>query len=397
MKKRLAYILLLILSIISFLTTNLQPTAYANKEKEEQNIEDEVDKRLNDLNLNEFEKFFNELQNESLKTFGRSVKQMISDVIYNKQPFNMATIYDSLLKAFFNQLVKTAPMVMTILIIAILLGVFKGLSSGFSKAQTQKMIYIACYGAILSILSIALGSIVVDVKNTINDMDTLMGIVFPILITLTAALGGAGSVAVYQPMMAVLTTVILKIINIFIMPLFMASVIFGMVGNLSSNVKLEKLTAATKSIAEWSLGIIFSLFVAVLTAQGVTGAAFDSVSVKSAKFALSSYVPILGGYLSEGFDLVMASCVLIKNALGLCSIIILMFIVFVPVIKILVLMFSLRLAAAIIEPISDEKIASLLYTTSKNLVTLIVILLGFAFMFFVMVMLIILTCNFGVI
>lgn len=65
MKKRLAYILLLILSIISFLTTNLQPTAYANKEKEEQNIEDEVDKRLNDLNLNEFEKFFNELQNES--------------------------------------------------------------------------------------------------------------------------------------------------------------------------------------------------------------------------------------------------------------------------------------------------------------------------------------------
>ena len=271
------------------------------------------------------------------------------------------------------------------------------MSSGFSKAQTQKMIYIACYGAILSILSIALGSIVVDVKNTINDMDTLMGIVFPILITLTAALGGAGSVAVYQPMMAVLTTVILKIINIFIMPLFMASVIFGMVGNLSSNVKLEKLTAATKSIAEWSLGIIFSLFVAVLTAQGVTGAAFDSVSVKSAKFALSSYVPILGGYLSEGFDLVMASCVLIKNALGLCSIIILMFIVFVPVIKILVLMFSLRLAAAIIEPISDEKIASLLYTTSKNLVTLIVILLGFAFMFFVMVMLIILTCNFGVI
>ena len=202
MKKRLAYILLLILSIISFLTTNLQPTAYANKEKEEQNIEDEVDKRLNDLNLNEFEKFFNELQNESLKTFGRSVKQMISDVIYNKQPFNMATIYDSLLKAFFNQLVKTAPMVMTILIIAILLGVFKGLSSGFSKAQTQKMIYNACYGAILSILSIALGSIGVDVKNTINDMDTLMGIVFPILITLTAAFGGAGTVALNPPMKA---------------------------------------------------------------------------------------------------------------------------------------------------------------------------------------------------
>ena len=138
------------------------------------------------------------------------------------------------------------------------------------------------------------------------------------------------------------------------------------------------------------------MFVGFITLEGITGATFDTVTVKSTKFALSSYVPILGGYLSDGFDLVMASCVLIKNAVGLTAIILLFFIAIVPVLKILVLSLSLRLASAIIEPISDNKISDLLFSVSKNLILLVVVLLGFAFVVFIVIMLIIYTCNFGV-
>lgn len=360
-------------------------------------IGQEVENRINELNLNEFEMFFQQLEDEYLKSMGASLKDILRGIIDGKTKLDINTVFNSIVKMLLNSVLKMAPMMIIIIIISILFGMFSGLSSGFAKASTNQIIYIVCYGAIITILGYAIADIVISVKKTITAMDTLMSYAFPLLLTLTSALGGVGSAAVYQPLMTVMTTLMVKLINVFILPLFIASTVFGIVGNLSDSIKLEKLNKTTKSIAEWTLGIIFSLFVTFITAQGITGTAFDTVTIKSAKFALSSYVPILGGYLSEGFDLVLASCVVIKNAVGLCSIILLFFIVLAPLVKIIALIFALRIASAIVEPVSDPRISNLLYTTSKNLVTLVAIVAGFAFLFFIMVMLIIITCNFGVI
>jgi stage III sporulation protein AE len=377
-----------------------EETAYAETNKEQdvsKKINNEIENRINELNLNEFEIFFQQLEEDYLKSMGSSLKEIIRGIIDGKTKLDINIVFNSIVKMFFNSILKIVPMMIIIIIIAILFGMFSGLISGFSKASTNQIIYIVCYGAIITILGYAIADIIISVKKTIDAMDKLMSFCFPLLLTLTSALGGVGSAAVYQPLMTVMTTVMIKLINVFILPLFIASVVFGIVGNLSDNIKLEKLHKTTKSLSEWTLGIMFSLFVTFITAQGITGTAFDTVTIKSAKFALSSYVPILGGYLSEGFDLVLASCVVIKNALGLCSIILLFFIVLAPLVKIMALIFALRLASAIVEPISDARISNMLYTTSKNLVTLVAIVAGFAFLFFIMVMLIIITCNFGVI
>lgn len=393
--KKIIFIFILIMLLIP-----QGGSTFAETQEEEEaakKIGQEVENRINELNLNEFEMFFQQLEDEYLKSIGASLKDIMRGIIDGKTKLDINTVFNSMVKMLLNSVLKMAPMMIIIIIIAILYGIFSGLSSGFAKASTNQIIYIVCYGAIITILGYAIADIVISVKRTISAMDTLMGFAFPLLLTLTSALGGVGSAAVYQPLMTVMTTLMVKLINVFILPLFIASVVFGIVGNLSDSIKLEKLNKTTKSISEWTLGIIFSLFVAFITAQGITGTAFDTVTIKSAKFALSSYVPILGGYLSEGFDLVLASCVVIKNALGLCSIIILFFIVLAPLVKIIALIFALRIASAIIEPVSDTRISNLLYTTSKNLVTLVAIVAGFAFLFFIMVMLIIITCNFGVI
>lgn len=403
--KRIVVIFLIFLTIIVFNVIEdnyaISPQdncAYAiSQEDVENKINSEIDNRLDELDLNEFELFFQELADENLKTIGTTLRQIIKDIISNNRKLDLNTAIDIIVNVFLREIVKSLPLVITIVIIAILFGMFSGLTSEFSKDSTRQIIYLVCYGAIISILGYAITSSVIAVKSTINQLDNVMSLAFPILLTLTTALGGATTATIYQPVMTIMVTLMIRIINVVILPLFIAATVFGIVGNLSDNVKLDKLTKTTKSISEWILGILFSLFITYITAQGIAGSAFDTVSIKSAKFALSSYVPILGGYLSEGFDLVLASCVIIKNAIGLCSILLLFFIILVPILKILTLVFALRIASAIVESVSDEKMANLLYATSKNLVTLIVILLGLSFLFLVVIMLIIMTANFGVI
>ena len=52
-------------------------------------------------------------------------------------------------------------------------------------------------------------------------------------------------------------------------------------------------------------------------------------------FVLSGYVPILGGYLSQGFDLISAGCVLIKNSIGMIGIIAVLYLVLKPILQFL--------------------------------------------------------------
>jgi stage III sporulation protein AE len=185
------------------------------------------------------------------------------------------------------------------------------------------------------------------------------------------------------------------VIEVVIFPLFYATLVFGLISEMTDNVKLVKFTKTSKSAANWILGIMFSIFITFTTAQGITGASFDSLATRGAKYALSSYVPVIGNYLKEGFDLVLASCIVIKNALGLSAIIVLVYLAIIPIIKILTLIFTFKILSAIMEPISDKKFANMLYSTSNALTVLVTIVICITFTLLIMFMLIIYTCNWG--
>ena len=40
---------------------------------------------------------------------------------------------------------------------------------------------------------------------------------------------------------------------------------------------------------------------------------FDGISIRATKFAIKSYIPIIGGYLSDGLDFIVLSSILRKD------------------------------------------------------------------------------------
>ena len=164
-------------------------------------------------------------------------------------------------------------------------------------------------------------------------------------------------------------------------------------GNLSGTVKLGGAAKFCLSAAKWVLYTTFFLFLAFLSVQGITAAIYDNVSVRAAKFALSKYVPIIGGYLSEGFNVILAGSVLIKNAVGMTAVLILLMTVVPILIKIIVVSLSLKLAGAITEPLEGGKITSLLNSISGAINLLVAVVCGLAFIYFVFLILLIASGN----
>lgn len=367
--------------------------AAENEVREE--LEEKVSEGLDAIDFSELEEWAKQYGADA--AFSQGVEEMVRAVLNGEFTLGAERLSSVILNAVTGGIKSCIPAFAAIFAIAVMTSMMQGLSSGFLKDNTREIVHFACYAAIIVILSVQITAVVIQVKEIVEGMCGFMQAVFPVLLTLITVLGSSAA-GVYSPLMAALSVGIGSVISSLVLPCFVAAVVLSIVGNISSNIKLGRLTKFFKSVAVFVLAGAFSLFAAFLTMQGLTGGIADSISVKTAKFAVQSYIPILGGYLSDGLDLALTGIILIKNAFGLVSVLVLFACVAVPVVQTAVFTLGLKLTAGLCEPIcSDKRISDLLYGVSKNTSLLIAAPSGMAFMFIILVMLIIGTCNAGVI
>jgi stage III sporulation protein AE len=350
--------------------------------------------RIDSLDTDLFEKFLTSLDEEQRQALGfEDLKGFLRGLTEGKTDNFFENFVGSLLKSLGKYFAGFLPSILAIIAVSLLKSMLSGMTSGFQKTGTTEIVHVVCYGVVVVLLSSSLVSVVKTTATTIHNMTAFAEGVFPVLLTLLAGLGSTTGVATYQPMMAVLGGGVMKVVTTVILPAFVACAVFAVVGNLSKNVKLSKMNKMLKSASSWLIGIVFGLYGTFLTVGGISGGIIDKVGYNAAKFALSSYVPILGGYLSDGFDLISASVVLVKNAFGHTAVIVLVGIVLFPLLKIVIFTLSLRLASAVVEPIGDDRVSTVLTSVADNASLLMSALAGVGFMFFVLIMLIIGSFN----
>lgn len=360
-------------------------------------LEDNLSKYSDKIDYSDLDEYINSLQEDAGSLFSYGFKKFVDDMVRGEFNSGYTDFWSMVLKLLTINIASLIPVLASIVAIGVLCSMSSSLASGFMKKSTIEIIHFVCYAMIIILVVTTLTSVASMATKTVNNLNTLIDIIFPIMLTLVTALGGSVTVTVYQGSLAIMSSLITTIISKLIIPAFLAVIVFSIVGNISSNIKLDKLSATIKNSAEWLMGISFGLYMIILAFQGVGGAAFDGISVKAMKFMVSSYVPILGGYLSEGFDVIMASCVLIKNAVGITSVMLILVTILSPVIKIIVLTIGLKFAAAILEPLGDKRISDFLFLVSKSTTLLISAILGTGLILIASIMLLIVTCNGGVI
>ncbi|MGN0765186.1 MAG: hypothetical protein ACI4MO_01700 [Christensenellales bacterium] len=391
MKKILCKILVILSLLLSIIA--IVGLCVAESDDPEQQLIDNVEQNTEELDLGSLQSLLQGLDSD---LFG-NLKDTIIAIAQGEQKLTYDDAVKVITQRVFSAITGVLPIVVSIVGISLITSLLNGLTSGFLSNPTKELIGFVSYCAIAVIILTRTMSLVNNTAEIIGAIKQFMQLVFPILLTIITVVGGANSGAVFQPMMSVLTTSITTFVVQIIMPMVVVVIVFTMISSLSSGVKLSKLTSFFSSGIKYALTAVFSLFVTFLTAQGLTGGIIDTVSIKTAKFAMQSYVPIVGGYLSDGFDLMMASFVLIKNSLGLISLFALLIMIASPLVNIIVFSLGLKLASGIIEPIGDSKISKMLFDLSKNVNILLAIILGVAFMFVITIMLIIYACNLGVV
>lgn len=391
--KRVFIILFFIIMFCPFTVDRSGQRAYA--EEEEPDINETVNTVVNELDTSSYDEFIDYLKGKEGSIFNETIKTLIQEVLSGNVRYDFSYFKDYCIKLLLGELGDVLPELILMIIIAFFTGILENVSSGFAKKDVRKIVYLACYALVITIIGFMVSKSIVRSVETFEILEKFADGCMPVLLTVLSSIGGSASAGIYQPFVLIFGSVLIKMIKVVIMPLFYTTFVFGIVGNLSDDLHLEKITKGVKSVAQWILGIAFGLFMTLLTAQGITGASFDGLASRGAKFALSGYVPIVGNYLKEGFDIVVASCIVVKNSLGLCSVIILLFAILAPIIRVVVMILGFKITSGIMEPIADRKFAAAVNSSAESMKILIVALLCASFALLIVIMMIIFSCNFG--
>ncbi|MDR0383775.1 MAG: stage III sporulation protein AE [Christensenellaceae bacterium] len=314
------------------------------------------------------------------ENFIDKIGEILSGEFFTQYP----DLFSGIIALLGSMVIAVLPVITLIVAITILCGFI---------SNNNQIVHFVAYAAVILVVVGTVADLIKMTGDTINGIKTQIDVIFPIILTLMVASGANASAGVYQPAIALLSSAITQIFSYVVLPLFIISFAFSVVSHISPNAKLDRFVTFFNSLFKWLVGICFTVFIGFMTVNGITAGSFDSVSIRAGKLTASTYIPIVGGYLSQGFDLIMASSVLIKNAVGLGGILLLLGIVLSPIIKIIVFSLAIKLASALVQPIADSKISNFLNSIGKCFGMLISCLLGVTFMYFVSLALLMMTGN----
>lgn len=367
---------------------------YAEEITTEDEFNEQLDETINNFDYSILDKILDSLVDESKTIFGEfDFASKVKTLIDGDFKDDSGTFINACLGLIFDDILEFLPILCMIVAIAILCGFVGQLQTTIGGKSLNDVIHFVCYGIIIAIVATMVFEVVSLTSDALISIKTQMEIIFPILLTLIASVGGSVSVSVFQPSIVLLTSGVMQIFNNIIMPIFIVTIVFIIAQNISKNVQFTKFTNFFQSAFKWILGSVFTIFFAFLSINGIVANTYDGISIRTAKFTMKSYIPFVGGYLSDGFDLILSSSVLIKNAIGATGLLLLIATVALPIIKILILIFGFKLTSAILEPIADSRISSFIFSVGKALNMLVACLLAVSFMYLLSVGVLMCTCN----
>lgn len=295
------------------------------------------------------------------------------------------TISKAVLSIIFKEVKSVLQLVISIVTIAIICSLLKNLQDAFSDESISQVAFYACYALMIMVLSKSFIISISVAKGVIVDISNFMAALLPILITMIGLSGGLTQAATLDPIVLAAVVLIPRIYSDIIIPMILMGFVLEFANNLSTEHKITNLCGLLKQCTLWFQGILITVFIGLLTIRGITSNTIDAVTLKTAKFAIDNFIPIVGKTFSDAITSVAGYSLIIKNAVSSIGLVVIILILLYPIIKLILMSFIYKLASALVEPISDSRITKSLEAAGSSMVLITSCVLTVSLMFFILI------------
>lgn len=326
----------------------------------------------------------------------RVYNDSVDKAMSGKLNLNGAHILNSVGDILMGEVKDCAGDMTLMLIVAALSGIITTVSKSFETKGMGEAAFFTCFtllsAAAVKCFHTALGY-GSDVIGSMTDFITKLT---PVVMLTLAAGGATVSAAAFQPVLSGAVYVVTLLTDKCLIPLATFGAVLSVAGNINEDIGMGRFIKLVKSLSVWIITAVMTVFTGITAVYGMSSPSLDAVGGKAAKYAVSTVVPVVGGFLSDTMETVVASARLMKNSVGTAGIIALCVIVFMPAIKIGVIQLMLKITAAVAEPLTDKRISAMMWSVSESVTMVFAMVAMVAVMFILNIGIIMAATNLGV-
>ena len=304
--------------------------------------------------------------------------------------------YNSIVSVIVNSFKKYISSSLKIIIILLSIILLYKLFESFCAdkyVDIKKVVRMVFTLIIVLILVSLLKDLSVEVRDVVLNIFKFCEILFPILLSLVLVSGASVSYASYTSLSVLVLETCSYVFTYLLIPLALLIMVFSLASFVFSKDTLSNIVDLLKTIFKYLVIIMVGVFGLFSSVSVISSGMKDGMSLKLTKYAIKNYVPVLGGYISDGFDIVKSSSVIIKNAFGLCGILILFFNILSPLIMYVCLIVVFKLLSIIVSFLDENSFVNIFSGVSKSVSYFVTVLCGLFLILLVFLYMIIISVS----
>jgi stage III sporulation protein AE len=317
-----------------------------------------------------------------------SIEELITDSVTGKLDLSIENMINTFLKILFSEIYSNSAIMKQLLIIVLLAAILKNLADSFSNKSVGELGFYVTYTVIVMYLLTSFYVAIEIVKDVIINLTSFMQVSMPFMMALMTMTGNVTSSYVFSPIIFFAINFITVLVQIIIAPAIILAASLQIVNYLTEKEILTKFSDLLKDSCTMAIKGLALLFVTILSLQKISAPILNNLALKTAKVGVSA-IPVVGSVLNGAVDTVIYFTSAVKSGSLVAIILVIISLCIVPLIKLISIIIILKFIAAVIQPISDERIVKCIdsiagYTFLLLGCTTIVIVM---FVFSVMIML----------
>ncbi len=199
----------------------------------------------------------------------------------------------------------------------------------------------------------------------------------PIFAGVLSVMGRATTASAINTVTLAATQLFSQLAVNFLAPLCGAIMGLSITGAVHPQLNLSRLGELIKKIVVWALSLLMTVFMSILSVQTFVTSSADSVLIRTAKFAVSSGVPIIGGTISDAVNTVHSSLAIIKSSVGTYGLIAAAVIILPTLINVVCYRLSVTAAEAVSEVFGVKELSALLKSCGTVMSIIIAVIVCF--------------------
>ena len=287
--------------------------------------------------------------------FDVNMASIFRDAVAGQLDLSPGAIINGFLRLLFSEIFENIALLRNLLIIGIVSAILHNITNSFENSSVGEIgfyvSYLAMAAMLFSSFRIAV-SIFSDLMITVN-MFIEAGI--PLFVSLVIMSGNIAGGTVFSATMMFAVVFTSRLITWVIGPAIVSAAALNMVNFIDEREMLTKLAELIKKVISWTLKVLAIGLVSIISIQRISTPLANNLFMRAARSTVNT-VPVVGSVLTGALENVIYLARLLRGGVLIVVVITMVAICLMPMIKLVALILTYKIAAALIQPICDDRI-----------------------------------------